>query len=637
MISIDLILSILVYGVALSGILPLTPYLERLPLLLLSAAFIAGIALDRRASWLGSRWATILSIACSAWYLLQVNRHNLAAPMVSLAAALLAIRFVTEKSHRNYLQIIALSLFCLAASSLYGLSPYFLLFLLLQLFLVTLSLVFLTFYQQDPKFFIPRKALAPLLKTAISIPLVTIPLIFFFFLILPRTQLPLWNIMARSGSERAGVSENLQPGDKAAISLGNGSVFRAAMEKVPQERLYWRCMILNSFNGKSWQRVAPPAETLPSPVSEVVEQIIFLEPGRTPSYPGLDIPLQVTGIRSGRTPDNLFQPYQRGGVRLKYRVHSTLKQNVKLPEKMKVDRKFYTALPQGIPAGLLKTGKDLAQGGGNDSTKIERLEKLFLDSHLNYGTTGLPTGSGAMEDFLFRSRKGHCELFASTFALLLRIAGVPSRLVGGYLGGEYSDIGGYYLVTEERAHVWVEAWVEGSGWISIDPSRLTENFGEIAGKSGKSFKNRIAVYLDAMSYYWNSIVINYDLESQVSLAMAAGAGIKQFQVPRPSLSSILAWAATALLIAVALLLARKKRVSNEERILKRLEKLLRKRYGVGLSPAAGLLSTIAPLHEPELNRFVEIYSAAVYHDCPLSNEELVELRKILAGLEKRKG
>lgn len=637
MISIDLILSMLVYGVALSGILPLAPYLERLPLLLLLAAFIAGIAADRRSSWLGSRLATALSITCSAWYLMQVNRHNLAAPMVSLAAVLLSIRFVTEKSHRNYLQIIALSLFCLAASSLYGLSPYFLLYLLVQLFLVTLALVFLTFYKRDRKFLIPRNELASLLKTVISIPLATIPLIFFFFLILPRTQLPLWNIMARSGSDRAGVSENLQPGDKAAISFGSGTVFRAAVEKIPEERLYWRCMVLNSFDGKSWQRVQPPAENPPSHAGEVIEQTIFLEPGRTPFYPGLDTPLQIMGIRSGRTHDQLFQPYLRGGVRLKYRIQSALEQPVHPAGKMQLDRGFYTALPRGIPAALMKTGLDLAKGGGSDISKIERLEKLFLDSHLKYGTTGLPTGSGAMEEFLFRSKKGHCELFASTFALLLRMTGVPSRLVGGYLGGEYNDIGGYYLITEERAHVWVEAWLEGSGWIRIDPSRLTENFGEITGKSGKSFRSRISVYLDAMSYYWNSTVINYDFENQVSLAMAAGAGIKQFRVSRPSLGITLVWATIALLIAAALLLARMRRFSNEERMLKRLNKLLRKRYGAQLTPSAGLQSTIAPLQEPELERFVEIYSAAVYRDCPLSNEELVELRRILTELEKRKG
>jgi len=635
MIRLDTVLSILVYGVALSGLLPLAPYLERLPLVVVFVTFCLGLYADRKSAWLSGRIATALAMAGAGWYLLQVNQQNVAAPMVSIAVLLLSVRFVTAKSHRNYLQIMALALFCLASSSLYGLSPNFLVFLLVQLLLATLALVFLTFYQRNPDFRIMRRDMGPLLKTALAIPLATVPLMVFFFFILPRTQFPFWNFLARGGSERSGVSDTLQPGDKSSVSLGGGVVFRAAMEKLPPNSLYWRCMVLNSFDGRSWKRLAPPAENLVLLGSGLTEQTIFLEPGPTPFYPGLDLPMQLLGIRGTKTADNLFQPHYRGGTRLKYRMQSALQLPPQLRQKMKIERAFYTALPQDLPPELARLGRELGKRYRSDRERLDGLEKLFIDAHLNYSTTGLPTGAGAMEDFLFRTKKGHCELFASTFAVLLRLAGVPSRLVGGYLGGEYSDVGGYYLVTSGRAHIWVEAWIEGSGWVRIDPSRLTETFGEFSERSNRSLQSRFAVYIDAFNYYWNSTIINYDLEKQISIVTTAGSNLKQLSLPKIGNDLLLRSLGVAGVILGIVLLARRKRYSPEEKILRRLRRLLRKRYGVEIPPGKGLQGVVTPLGEAELDRFVEIYSAAVYRDCPLSDEELRELRGILAGLEKK--
>ena len=635
MIHLRTILDILVYGVALSGLLPLAPHLERLPLVVVITAFCWGLFADRNSAWLEGRIATLLAIVGASWYLLQINRQNLTAPMVSIAVLLLAVRFVTAKSHRNYLQIMALALFCLASASLYGLSPNFLAFLLVQLLLATLALVFLTFYQRNPGFSIQRGDLGPLLKTALAIPLATVPLMVFFFFILPRTQFPLWDLLARGGSESSGVSDTLQPGDKSSVSTVGGVVFRATMEKLPPDSLYWRCMVLNSFDGRSWKRLPPPGGDTPlHQGTELTEQTIFLEPGPTPFYPGLDMPIQLGIIRGSKTADNLFQPYYRGGTRLKYRMQSAL---VPGPHRrtMKLDRRFYTSLPEQVPARLTQVGRELGRRHRSDREKVDGLEKLFLDARLNYSTTGLPTGDGAMEDFLFRTKKGHCELFASTFALLLRLAGVPSRLVGGYLGGEYSDVGGYYLVTSGRAHIWVEAWLEGSGWVRIDPSRLTETFAEVTERSGRSLQSRFAVYIDAFNYYWNSAVINYDLERQVSLVTTAGTNLKQLSLPEIQAKTVFSVLGVAAVALGVILLARRKPLSSEEKILRRFRRLLRSRYRMEIPAGSGLQSAVAPLGEPELERFVEIYSAAVYHDCPLSDEELRELKGILTNLEKK--
>jgi hypothetical protein len=198
-------------------------------------------------------------------------------------------------------------------------------------------------------------------------------------------------------------------------------------------------------------------------------------------------------------------------------------------------------------------------------------------------------------------------------------------------------VGGYYLVTAGRAHIWVEAWLEGRGWVRIDPSRLTETFGAVNEAGGKSLQSRFAVYLDAFNFYWNSAVINYDLERQVTLATSAATNLKQFSLPQLSRGTLLRLAALVTVITGIVLLVRRKPLSGEEKIMARLRRLLRRRYGVEILPGSGLQSTIAPLHEPELERFVEIYSAVVYRDCTLSDGELRELKGILTELEKRRG
>src|SRR5690606_13368344 len=79
-------------------------------------------------------------------------------------------------------------------------------------------------------------------------------------------------------------------------------------------------------------------------------------------------------------------------------------------------------------------------------------------------------GEHPVDDFLFNTRSGFCEHYASAFAFLMRAAGIPARVVTGYQGGEVNPIGGYLIVRQSEAHAWVEVWLEGRGWVRIDPT-----------------------------------------------------------------------------------------------------------------------------------------------------------------------
>ena len=204
MLRIRTILNILLYLAAIIGYLPLAPYLQPFPKIALPAAIIFAAFADRRGAELKGRAALLVSLAGFIFYFLQFSRHNLVEPAANMLAIFLAIRIAGEKSPRNIMQTLTLALFCLAASTLFDLSPGFVLYLILLLLTFTVSMVLLTFESRAAGFTPDRKELRSIVSVALLHPLVAAPLVLLLFFILPRTQLPLWSGLSqgRSGQKR---------------------------------------------------------------------------------------------------------------------------------------------------------------------------------------------------------------------------------------------------------------------------------------------------------------------------------------------------------------------------------------------------------------------------------------------------
>jgi hypothetical protein len=237
-----------------------------------------------------------------------------------------------------------------------------------------------------------------------------------------------------------------------------------------------------------------------------------------------------------------------------------------------------------------------------------------------------------VDEFLFEKKRGYCEFFASSFALLLRLSGVPARLVGGYYGGEYNEMGGYYLVTEDTAHVWVEALVDGR-WVRLDPSRLASNAGAslLAPRvRGLSPGRRL---LDTVDYYWNRAVIAYDLASQLQLLQKTNRQLRQFRVPFDwQTAGGYLLAGIAGIIALAALI-RRSRSSREERILRAFLRRVRKRHQLEAIPAAtGLQELAKQLDDPVCREFADIFGGGIYRDRKLTGEEMEKLRELVRRL-----
>lgn len=631
MVAISALTAVLSYAIALCGIVPLFPFLATAPRVALAAGMLAGIWQDRRGAWpVKNRLFNLAVVPVFLYYALQFSAANPVQPVVSVLAIMLAVRLCGEKSVRHYLQIAALSLFCLAASSLFDLSPVFLLYLALMLLLVAVSLVLLTFHSMDSRMVLPRAQLRKVLAAGAMMPLASLPLLAIFFPLLPRTQIPLWNILAAPTARTSGFSDKVEPGASAVAEESRSIAFRAEMPRQPQQQLYWRATVFNRMDGNRWVRdAAVPPERLLYRGPRIV-QTIYPEPGPYRALFGLDAPASVALPRAQGAPDGVFEYPGPIARRLSYRAESVT--SGILATASGIDRAFYLRLPPHIPERVKRLADNVKQRGTSDAERLTLLEQYFRNGNYRYSMRGLPTGEDALEQFLFEKKQGHCEFFASAFALLLRAAGVPARLVGGFLGGDYNELGGYYLVTDDMAHVWVEAYID-QHWVRIDPSGFARNAGAVwgSGKRRNPVMN-LRLFLDSLNHTWNRAIVTYDFEQQVEIARNTGKRLQRLEAGKTA-KTALPYLLPAVLLALALAAIVRRPglfASQNERLLRRFYRLVERDCGIRAGPERlGLFETARLAGNDAAREFAAIYAGALYRDRKLTLGEIARLRRIL--------
>jgi len=635
MIAIRRLVVILTYTIGACGMLPLLPWLSTFPLIVLACGILAGLWQERSGVWQLKPWMqNVAVVPVIAYYVVQFSRSNPAEPVVNALAIMLAVRLGGEKSVRHCQQIYLLAMFCLASSSLFNLSPIFLLYLGLLLFMVALALVLLTFHDQNPEMTVSKADLKRILYSAIVMPLLAVPLLLFFFPIMPRTQLPLWDFLTPPAARTSGYSDSVLPGSHSSITESHTLAFRAEMIRQPQQQLYWRGTVFNRIDGNRWIRSSQIPAELTQLADQTVRQIVYLEPSANRTLFALDRPDTVTQHRVSQSPDGVFQLSRLTGKRVSYTAESQTSGTIQ--QRNQINKNFYLQLPDQVPERVQALARRITHSGKNDNIKIELLGNYFRNGNYRYSTKELATGNSALEEFLFEKKQGHCEFFASSFALLLRSAGVPCRLVGGYLGGEYNQMGGYYIVTEDRAHVWVEAFIDGSGWVRIDPSGFAANAGDVwADKKTRSLTLQAKMAFDSFNHLWNRLVITYDFEQQINVVSRVSSQIQTIN-PAIILRRLLPYSVAILLLAGILFAVRRSSLflSREDRILRSFLRTFERKFSISACEGKlGLFELSAVTGNQYVSDFVAIYAGSVYHDRRLTDDEYQSLQRILRALE----
>ena len=588
------------------------------------------------------RWLlTVFSTAVIAYFLLQIDMQDLIAQMMEALLILMGIKFLEQKQVRDYMQIYALALFVLAGLGLLTMSMLFLLYLFIFFFILSLSLIFLTFYTQDPQMELTGNTIKKILSKCLWIPLMAIPLSAIMFVILPRTHYPILTFLNRPDTAKTGFTDNVRLGQVSDIQEDESIIFRANMDKIDDDLVYWRGITLDNFDGSSWKSTGRKHHVRyisNRPAGKFIKQTIYLEPYQNSYVFALDKPIFIDLRRSRMNEDLTFTmpgPIER---RIRYSAMSIVSNTIPGDN---IDLQASTQLPANLSSRIISLAKGLRTKENKEAT-LQRIHRYLYSGNYKYSLKDLPRSKNPLEHFLFESRYGNCEYFASAMAVMLRVNGIPARLVGGYRGGYYNEMGKYYLVPQKNAHVWVEAHIAGKGWVRFDPTPASAEDFSLFSKGGIWL--RLQVFFDTINYYWYGIILTYNLEKQISITRAFIAELKKpslsISLPKgKTLQYILASVIGIGLIVLVWLLV-KNAATREKRLLNEFLKKLAT-AGYTKKRSQGLEEFLSGISDEMLRessfRFVREFEMIFYNDRQFSARDLKRLRDMIREIGKETG
>lgn len=637
-IKIETAAKVLTYIIGFTGFLSVVKHISLLYSFAFFSLYLLSMYIEYKKKFILPRWfLNIMSLSLIAVIVLRLAADDFVLVIAEALLMLVAIKFLEEKQFRDHMQIYLLTIFLLAASALLSLDILFLVFLVSLAFLLSTALVLLTYYSQDNALEIKTGTLLRITFKSLPMPVLSIPVTILLFVILPRSDFALFSSLNRGASAKSGFTDTVTLGVVSNIQEDAAVALRAHMEKVDERLLYWRGIVLDHYDGKSWKSLHKEdgvgALNISLPAGKRVSQIIYLEPYDNRYLFALDKPAAISA-RNASIYNDLTYAVQDGITRrMRYEVISILSDV--LPEKL-TSKSGYLQLPEDKMQKIRALVTGLSYGK-NKEAAVEAIFGFFKKGNYSYSLKNLPLSENPLEDFLFTYRYGNCEYFASTLAVMLRMAEIPSRIVGGYLGGYYNDAGRYYLVSQKNAHVWVEAYLDNRGWIRLDPTPAGIEAFTSPYRQGIAF--RIRLFFDTLQYHWNALVINYDFERQRSLFQKLRSEIK-----RPTLTlsinkgKAIRYSAVLLIIILSgmtLYFFRLKRRSPEENILipflKKMERL-----GYKKSKTEGLEEFAAKIADARLRDrafvFVREFEKSFYRDKKISKEDTKKLNKITSLL-----
>ncbi len=584
----------------------IAPHLPRLPPWIVGVWLLAAFwrVVMLRGRWgLPSRWLKYLMLLLAvAGVRLHYGSFIGLEATVALLISAFCLKLFEARQRRDAYLLLFLGFFVAATQFLFDQSLISALYMLLPVLLLTSALVALHRSDRD------GCSLAPL-YTALQLSAQALPLMVLLFLVMPRFA-PLWQVPMARESARTGLSEELAPGDIAQLSLSADLAFRAVFgDEVPAAAaLYWRGLVLDQFDGRRWR----PGRFSGTPRSVIgdepargatLDYQVFLEPTGQRWLFALERPAPVDP-RTLLTYDYRLVTFEPVYARFAYRARA-------LPQAaldLQLDRRLRERNLQLPPAGNPRTREwidALRLQHSDDAALVRALLDHFRREPFVYTLRPPLLGDDPVDQFLFDTRRGFCEHYASAFTFALRAAGVPARIVAGYQGGEINPLNGTVLVHQFDAHAWSEVWLDGRGWVRFDPTAAVapqriERGLESAVASGEflagsplsanryrsiALLNRLRLQLDELNYQWTRLVLNYRDDTQQQFLQRLLGGIDPWRI-----AALLFGGGVLLFGTIALLLLWRRRpppLPPAQRLYRRLcQRLARQGYPrpAGMAP-----------------------------------------------------
>ncbi|MEH6518053.1 MAG: DUF3488 and transglutaminase-like domain-containing protein [Halioglobus sp.] len=517
------------------------PHAGRLPLWILAVYILAtGWRIQvYRGRWsFPGRWVKVaLTVSACVGIFLSYGSLIGLEPTVALLLTAFALKLTELITRKDAYVLLFLGYFICVTEFLFSQDLLIVLYSVLNVVLVTTALVAL--HQPGEQRFNRRPLKRASLMLAQAFPLMVV--LFFLF---PRIG-PLWTVPVKSHSAKTGVSDFLKPGDISSLSQSTEVAFRVNFEgDIPrQSDLYWRGLVMSKLEDGAWRTLAyydqPAKERRPIPVERVGEPLrydILMEPTQQRWLYGLRYARSSNGGVMEASDYRLFTLVQ---LEDDYRYEVESWPDALLETELSSWRRdTELTLPEEGDPLTRELARQLRNGVNNDWDYVNAVLGYFREQPFFYTLQPPLLGENPMDQFLLQTRRGFCEHYAYAFVMMMRAAGVPARIVAGYLGGEVNPVNRTVIVHQFDAHAWAEVWIAGKGWVRVDPTsavspdRIEFGLEQAMAEEGSFLSssplsplryrnidwiNSMRLRYDAITYQWQAWVVGFNSDQQFKL------------------------------------------------------------------------------------------------------------------------
>jgi transglutaminase-like putative cysteine protease len=512
-------------------VVALVPHIANVPawvLLAAAAGAIWRVAAALRDWRLPPRWIRILfafiSVSLIAVEFRTLNGLEAGTALLVLMAG---VKLIETRGLRDLAILLFLCYFLLFAALLYEQSLPWLPYMIGATVLLTATL--LKVHGAGA-----RIGARPALRLTLRMLAVALPVAVILFVFFPRLPGQFWALPARAGAV-TGLSDEMSPGDLSELSLNDAPAIRVTFHGAvpPPNQRYWRGPVLHNFDGRAWRRLRSPYLTKidPKPIGRAYEYKLTLEPHNRRWLIALDMVDEWPQSQAYRTFDYQLHTIEPVSTLKSFEMVSYPRYDPgqDLPKSV---RKVDLDLPDGMNPRTQAFAAELREKHPADEQLIQAVLRHFRREEFFYTLEPPGLAANAVDDFLFNTRRGFCEHFASAFTALMRAAGIPARVVTGYQGGTVNPYWDYLLVRQSDAHAWSEVWLEGKGWTRVDPTAAVapdriEIGLDAALPEGEPVPGRLISRVpllasldfawDALNAFWNDQIVEFDARSQAEL------------------------------------------------------------------------------------------------------------------------
>ncbi len=384
------------------------------------------------------------------------------------------------------------------------------------------------------------------LKTAGTIVFQALPIGIILFVLFPRIEAPRWMMFDRQHSAKTGLSDSLEPGSISQLGLSDELVFRVAFkDKLPPPNMrYWRGPVYSYTDGQRWtenkKSIDKRLTDKPVYLGTAFQYTLMMEPQDKNWVFALDMPSSFSQGLKKNIQYQLINPDNKN-QRAEYKFTSYTQYNT--GDIGKTERSNNLQLPAEPSNAIKQLVRQLHGFGPSAEIFIQSILTHFKTENFHYTLRPPLMGDKPIETFLFDNRYGFCSHYATAFVYLMRVAGIPARVVGGYQGGEFNQIGNFLEIRQANAHAWAEVWLKNKGWVRFDPTaaiapeRIEQdvnidlqiatgfvNFSPMLADASKalSWIKQARQVWGNIDYSWQRWVINYSTENQTKFLSSLG-------------------------------------------------------------------------------------------------------------------